>query len=221
MDSVAREGRTVLFVSHNMNAVEQLCRSAVLLEQGRVREHSQDVRRLIQGYLFGRGEGSDSSMWVNDTGQFDNPWFRPTRFFLCDADGRPVPSQQSNDADVFVQIEAEVETLDPALTVGYAVFNEGGHTLYWSYQTDTARGSWPRIDKGRCVLRSPFPKRLLNEGTYRLELIGGLTYRQWLFTPGVDAPSVFLTIRGGLSDSPLWMARRAGILAPVLPWSRV
>ena len=36
MEDVAREGRTVLFVSHNMDAVQRLCRRCVLLEDGRV-----------------------------------------------------------------------------------------------------------------------------------------------------------------------------------------
>jgi lipopolysaccharide transport system ATP-binding protein len=114
-----------------------------------------------------------------------------------------------------------VEVLDPALTVGYAVFSDDGHLLYWSYQTDSPPERWPRLETGRCVIRSRFPRRLLNEGAYRLELIGGLTFRQWLFEPGVNAPSITLTIQGGLSDSPLWMARRPGLLAPVIEWRRV
>jgi lipopolysaccharide transport system ATP-binding protein len=36
MEGVAHEGRTVLFVSHNMSAVETLCRSALMLEGGRI-----------------------------------------------------------------------------------------------------------------------------------------------------------------------------------------
>src|SRR5216110_2888379 len=36
MGDVAKEGRTVLFVSHNMAAVTQLCRNAIHLQNGRV-----------------------------------------------------------------------------------------------------------------------------------------------------------------------------------------
>lgn len=39
MDAVAREGRTVLFVSHNMGAVTRLCRGGLVLERGRVSYH--------------------------------------------------------------------------------------------------------------------------------------------------------------------------------------
>ncbi len=38
MEDVSRSGRTILFVSHNMAAVESLCRSAVLLREGKVAE---------------------------------------------------------------------------------------------------------------------------------------------------------------------------------------
>jgi lipopolysaccharide transport system ATP-binding protein len=54
-----------------------------------------------------------------------------------------------------------------------------------------------------------------------LEMIGGLHYRAWLFQPNVNAPSVTLTIQGHLSDSPYWISRRPGILAPVLKWECV
>jgi lipopolysaccharide transport system ATP-binding protein len=37
MDDVARDGRTVLFVSHNMGMIERLCRTSILLHQGRMR----------------------------------------------------------------------------------------------------------------------------------------------------------------------------------------
>lgn len=50
MGDVAREGRTVLFVSHNMAAIENLCLKAVLLEQGRI-IHFGDVRTVITTYL--------------------------------------------------------------------------------------------------------------------------------------------------------------------------
>ena len=36
MGNVAREGRTILFVSHNMAAVSSLCSKSMLLEKGRV-----------------------------------------------------------------------------------------------------------------------------------------------------------------------------------------
>jgi lipopolysaccharide transport system ATP-binding protein len=54
MGQVSRgEGRTVLFVSHNLDAVEKLCNKAMILECGTVgHELSSEVSRLIMNYLY-------------------------------------------------------------------------------------------------------------------------------------------------------------------------
>ncbi|HKS95387.1 MAG TPA: Wzt carbohydrate-binding domain-containing protein, partial [Terriglobia bacterium] len=50
MDDVAHQGRTVVFVSHNVNAVATLCRSAMLLADGKVVVYSQDVDDVLRRY---------------------------------------------------------------------------------------------------------------------------------------------------------------------------
>jgi lipopolysaccharide transport system ATP-binding protein len=50
MDDIARQGRTVLFVSHNMAAVQSLCQRAVLLQGGRVAEVGP-VHGIVEKYL--------------------------------------------------------------------------------------------------------------------------------------------------------------------------
>jgi lipopolysaccharide transport system ATP-binding protein len=216
MKDVGKSGRTVLFVSHNMNAIEQLCSGIVHLDRGKVVAQSRDVRKVISDYLFGKH--SSVSAWTNAGHEFENRYFTPSRFFLADGNGQPIPSQQPNNAEIWIHLEGELGDLDPALTLGYAIFSEDGQCLYWSYNSDERPEDWPILRKGKLALRSQLPPRFLNEGSYRLELIGGLHHRQWLFTPGVNAPSITLTIQGGLSDSPLWMNRRPTLLAPVLKW---
>jgi lipopolysaccharide transport system ATP-binding protein len=50
MHDVTEEGRTVVFVSHNMMAVQQLCKRGILLEDGRIVLDS-DVDTAIAAYL--------------------------------------------------------------------------------------------------------------------------------------------------------------------------
>jgi len=45
--------------------------------------------------------------------------------------------------------------------------------------------------------------------------------RQWMYEPNVNSPSIYLNIQGGLSDSPYWMTKRPGILAPIFNWESV
>ena len=49
MNDVARAGRTVVFVSHNMGAVRSLCRKGMVMHGGRMVEYS-DIGRAIETY---------------------------------------------------------------------------------------------------------------------------------------------------------------------------
>lgn len=221
MGEVTQQGRTVLFVSHNLNAIEELCGRCMLFQSGQLLADSFDVRGVLNQYLHGVDNQSLQSVWQNDDRRYRNPYFHPLRLLIADEAGQPAPMPARNDAGLWVQIEAEIETLDPALTIGYAIYDEDSHLLFWSYQTDQKQADWPQLTPGRNVLRCPLPARWLNEGNYRLELIGGLHFREWLFQPGQDAPGIILSIQGGLSDSPYWMMKRPGILAPALKWCKV
>ena len=48
---------------------------------------------------------------------------------------------------------------------------------------------------------SMLPKQLMNEGTYRLELLAGLHLQQWLLEPGQSVPTIWLSLSGGLGKS--------------------
>lgn len=52
MESVASEGRTVLFVSHNVAAVRNLCKSAILMNRGKL-ELQGDASTVLQHYIEG------------------------------------------------------------------------------------------------------------------------------------------------------------------------
>ena len=221
MENVARSGRTVLFVSHNLNAVEALCTRALVLERGRLKEHGAEVRAIVSRYL-GAGEDSElTSRWVNDTAGFQHPVMSPLSFAILDAGGRPIAAPVRNDDDVVVEIRIDVKQIDPALNVGFSLFDQSSHELFWTLSTDGPEPRWPKLKPGVNTLRCALPKRLLNEGVYRLEMIASLHCREWLVRPGENSPSIFFEVRGGLSDSPYWLWARPGLLAPEWSWEAI
>ena len=217
MKEVGSEGRTILFVSHNMNAVEQLCTKGIALDKGSVVANTKDMRELIKGYLFNPSI-QNSSKWTNNGSEYTNRWFRPLSLSISDENANLLSSPVSNSQEVWVQIEAEIIDIDPALTMGYAIYAEDGSLMYWSYQTDSAEKNWPKLKTGISYWRSKIPANFLNEGAYKLEVIGGLHFREWICEPSVNAPFVEFQISGGLSESPFWHAKRPGLLAPVMNW---
>jgi len=220
MKEVAVGGRTVLFISHDMNAVQTLCYRAIWLENGRVRADGNDVRHITLEYLP-RGAAYGRAEWVNNSEARNNEALViPRAMRLFDERGQVVKKPIANNAEVTLEVEIEVREVDPALAVGYGLYTEDGQPLWHSYQTDEASDRWPILEKGLVRLRSTLPARLLNEGRYRIEYICCLHNRLWLAEPGANVASVHFEIQGGLSESPFWMQARGGVLAPVIPWRR-
>ena len=218
-DVSAAGGRTVLFVSHNMNAVETICDNCLLLDQGRAVEHSTEVHSVVRHYLLELDEGLLSSEWIYPgDGSLNSQWFLPQRFAVVTGNGRPVSGTVRNDSEIWVEIEGDVIRPDEGIQLGYGIFNEGGQLLFWSTNRDRTPEQWVELTKGRCKLRSRIPPRLLNQGSYRLDLFWGLYHRQWFCEPGVSSPGVRLQIQGGLSDSPYWIEPRPGCIAPEIDW---
>jgi lipopolysaccharide transport system ATP-binding protein len=222
MEEVAKGGRTILFVSHNMNAVELLCNQAILLVDGRIANSGSDVRRIITSY-FDRSTSNNgsASQWRNSGSELDHHSSKPLYFAIRNASGVPLSAPVRNDEQLSIVIRAEVREPDPALNFGIALFNEDGQMLLWSLTTDGAVENWPRLEPGVTELRCMLPKRFLNEGRYRIELIASLHYRDWFVRPGFNSPAIHFEIQGGLSDSPYWMSARPGILAPSWEWQSV
>ncbi len=144
MSNIANEGRTVLFVSHQMNAVEKLCKRAILLDGGKIIDDSRNVPSVIKKYEYAGDDTTLITEWLNDGTRFDNPWFRPTRFYVGDEHGRKLETSVPNSSDVWVYVEGTINKTDPALELGYNLFTEDGVSLYITYQTDQKRRGMAR-----------------------------------------------------------------------------
>ena len=102
MRDAAGRGRTTLFVSHNLPAVESLCTRALLLDRGAVVAIGP-VREVIRRYLLGGQEGRDTGEYRSgDDGRVHD--LRITRLRVYGPDGG-VPVQGE---DLHVEVELQV-----------------------------------------------------------------------------------------------------------------
>lgn len=219
MGEVAREGRTVLFVSHHLDAIQTLCPQCLLLVQGRLVAEG-DSRTVVAKYL---STGVSIDEWVaKEHGSgLGNPYFDPLRFCIVDGELNPVSREVSAHEKFGVCIEGFTEQLSTALIVGFALYSSSGQLLFQTFHTDVEEEKWPPIKVGRNRLVAWIPEHFLNEGNYRVELVAYLHHQDWISQPGANAPSIDLCIRGGLSRSPYWTAARPGLLAPIIPLEAV
>ena len=224
MEEVTKsEGRTIFFVSHNMAAIEQLCTKCIIIEKGRIVKFSDNVKEVTHQYLYGSGGlNNTNSVWISKENNTSNAWFKPIRLSIS-SDRKNSSSKASYgfDDEIWLHIDAEVQELDPSLTVGYAIYNEDNQLIYWTFNTDQDESSWIKIGKGGISMATKIPSEILNEGTYRVDMIAALHNRSWILKPDTTQPSVSFRRGGRFSNSPYWINKRPGIIAPLLKWELI
>jgi lipopolysaccharide transport system ATP-binding protein len=104
MGEVSRQdGKTVLFVSHNMAAVEKLCRRCILLSSGRV-VTAGDTEAVLMEYLNSRATEVDAQAATSLADRKDRQGegqIRLTALTVCDARGVPVEAVASGEEILF------------------------------------------------------------------------------------------------------------------------
>lgn len=219
MHDLSKGGRTVLFVSHNMSAVDQLCGRVIWLDNGRVVEDSQDTYAVTSRYLFGRKEQRKSAEWrASPEERVENEYFALRWFRVRDENGDTIHAPIRNNATAVVEIGLSVRKPDPALTFGYALTNEAGVCVYWTSTEDAGHSHRPQIAAGNVILTSVLPPGLLNQGMFRLDFMSAIRARQWLVHPNESCSSVLLRI-SGLEESQYLRNTWPGVIAPALRWS--
>ena len=218
MGEVSSGGRTVLFVSHQMNAVQSLCSRCLLLKQGKLTA-SGLPSEIINQYL--NKECRNLEWKASADENCGNSYFRPLALSLVNESLVPISRDVQARETIGILIEGDIENLDSALNIGFAIYTSSNLLLFWSYHSDTIKERWPKLKKGLNRIVAWLPGHTLNEGDYRIELMASLHYRAWICQPGLNAPLVNFRVSGGLSDSPIWMEARPGILAPVLRYDRL
>jgi lipopolysaccharide transport system ATP-binding protein len=222
MDEVAKGGRTVLFVSHNMSAVEQLCTRAVWLDSGKLVLDTHDIHEAAAQYFQSSTGSAVSGEVTSETAPpLENEFFSLKSFRLCNGAGETINGSVPANLPVSVEIRLDVKKTHSSLLLGYSVANETGDQVYWSMFSDQDDAIVSQLKIGEAVLTSPVPPRFLNQGRYNFHFMSMLYHMGWLAAAGQTPYSVPLRIDGGTSDSMFWRHQRPGVVAPVLPWTLV
>lgn len=220
MESVSKQGRTVLFVSHNMDAVERVCQRVIVLKNGNLFSDSTDTKKTINEFLHG-SEKNLSSEWTRITKSKKGEYIDIVKVRITNENNDTITGPVPKGSIIKLEINFDVNQTDPSLNLGFALVNNSGTTLYWSCHTDLPENEWPLILKGTNKVSTLIPSELLNEGHYKIEIMASLHNRKWLIEPGKDSCSVSFTISGAMSNSPFWYSARPGVIAPIIPWQKL
>ncbi|MCY0969547.1 ABC transporter ATP-binding protein [Chryseobacterium wangxinyae] len=218
-DVTKGEGRTILFVSHNMAAVSALCNKGIYLKNGLI--HSQgDMSQITINYL---STDTEFLTYITDfqNHKIDNTIFQPKEFGIVDENDSRIANYVRNDGNTFIKFKFDLNELHDDFNFGIAVYDIHDQVLFWSFNTDVAPIERISLKLGENTVLLQFPKHLLNEGEYVIHLMASRHYKFWIYEPNVNAPKVKLKIQGGLSDSEKWIEKRTGILAPIIEYHSI
>ena len=156
------DGRTILFVSHNLQAVKNLCNKAMWLHQGLLRT-SGEVSTVINTYVSDTKDFSLSSSWDNVEVAPGNSWARFKRVELV-----PHPNNPEDPLDIRIPLTVKFEfwglKANINLSVEIALFSYGGECVFviQSHGLEVERG----LVTGQCEI----PGNFLNDGSYYINL---------------------------------------------------
>jgi lipopolysaccharide transport system ATP-binding protein len=161
MDAVGQSGRTILFVSHNMQAITRLCSRAVLLNEGRVKLDGAPSQ-VANAYLRSGITTTAAREWPDVAAA---PGDHVAR--LCAVRVRSESGEVIDVVDirkpVGIELEYEVLLPDYAFLVHFSVLNQEGMHLFVAVDIDPAwRGR--RRPAGRYISTGWIPGNLLAEG---------------------------------------------------------
>jgi lipopolysaccharide transport system ATP-binding protein len=172
MGDVAGQGRTILFVSHNMGAVQNLCRRAILMEHGRLRMLGT-AREVVARYL----EASDTAAATPVGERRDRSGegrFRFEEVILLDGEGRPRAYAVTGE-ELYLKFRLRVPTDGPLpspLEIGIAIREPQGLRI-----TEIAShftGESPATGAAAREITCFVPRLPLLPASYRLDLWCGV-----------------------------------------------
>lgn len=216
MDSVARSGRTVLFVSHNLPAVNVLCRRAILLETGTIISDAP-TSEVVQTYLNSGGATASYKAW-NENERPGNYSFRVISVSLKNATGAPV-NEINISEDVAVEIEYEVLQEGARARFSIVLFDANGYCVLSSLSNTRSNVLHRRpLLPGRYLSTCTLYGHLLNNGRYTVSVIGFSEY--WVDSFRTDHVITFEAIDDGVLKGD-YAGRYGGVVRPKLNWTTV
>jgi lipopolysaccharide transport system ATP-binding protein len=209
MKNVANRGRTVLFVSHDMGAITELCQWTVWLEKGRVEliGPSSDV---VASYLSSHSQGK--AVWRNalPVPSDQEVGFRSVR--LLSADDRPTAVVRF-DSPFKVEVAYDVVAPIRDLSVAYHLFDSRGRLLFESIDTDMPEHKGITREVGSYLAVCSVPAQLLMPGRYYISVAAFV--ERVKFIEQHESVIAFDISKAGYSLNP----GRFGVVSPVLEWT--
>lgn len=167
MQDVSRgEGRTVLFVSHNMGAVKNLCKTGVLLENGTIRNTGK-VNEIVDEYLT-QNQNIGQTDFNQSSQRYGNRILTIQKLEYRNSNGEYTNTFRVGE-EIFIRIQFNTEKSLDGISESYidiGVNNENSQRVAWL----SSKIFRKTLDFNKKELVIRIPQMMLNQGSYDVNL---------------------------------------------------
>ncbi|NJC95835.1 MAG: ABC transporter ATP-binding protein [Anaerolineae bacterium] len=215
MGDVAQQGRTVLFVSHNMSAILRLTEEAIVLKKGHLIKRAP-TPEAVDFYLSSGQAESGQRDWEADEIPAASEPFRPVAIRIKDRGGNVVDTIRSTEP-LTVEWEYQINAPITGLRAGMYLSTMRGEYVFTSFDTDDARQyeQFGARQPGRYISRCEIPADFFNEGRYSLG-VNASSFGVKRYFMDENALSFNVDISGAPGTQ--WPELRQGPVRPRLIW---
>jgi lipopolysaccharide transport system ATP-binding protein len=212
MKDVSRnDGRTVLFVSHNMAAVKSLCTRGIVLTDGQI-SHVGDTDTVVGAYLKGDNDVLNHKIW-------EKPEIADSRFELLEigirAKGKDYTDVMRVDDELVFNARYRVKERFDSLHLTLHFKDEQGNKLFST--------SWGKSgvsnahDPGAFEAQMRVPENFFNWGTFFIDLFVVKDRKHALY---VENDIISFTLANKTKGLGGWMGREPGSITPHFDWQK-
>lgn len=215
MGDVAQQGRTVLFVSHNMSAILRLTQEAIVLNKGKLVMRAP-TQEAVDFYLSSGQAQAGERVWEADEIPGNAAPFTPISLKVKERSGKVVDTIRSTEP-VTLEFEYRLGAEVTGLRVGMYVSTMRGEYVLTSFDTDDA-SLYEKFDTrkaGHYISRALLPPDIFNEGRYSLGVnASSFGVRRYFMDENALAFNVDISGAPGTQ----WPEPRVGPIRPRLEW---
>ena len=161
-DMSSKEGRTVLFVSHNMSAVRGLCDSGILLEKGKV-EFRGDIEEVINRYFENPADGKKRSLEEKINSLPKDRNFTLNELHVRQS-GKEISDIVGNANGIDIEMEYTLKYAELGFRVYFDVVSDRGDLLFRSFNDELDGNNL--VQPGRYIAKTQIPANILGPKSY-------------------------------------------------------
>jgi len=213
MGEVASQGRTVLFVSHNMTAIQSLCDRVVWLHQGQIVADGP-TGQVISKYLQTASTTMNEQLWPDMATAPGNEKVRIRSARVRAEDGTSIESIGIQTA-LLLEFEYWNLVPDTALNLSVVLWNEENVIIFNTVPFQEPHWHGRPFPAGLFRSACRIPGNLLNDSMYRVQLL--VVKDQSVTLYRYDEILTF-EVRDNMENRSFWHGKWVGAVRPQMEW---